>query len=271
MKKQKAALADFTENNLPHNRWQVFKDIIKQRYDVLLKIGVILFLFLLPYLIITLLGDITYNAMGEETSREEFAYIDTVISLVNIGPLALLGLGLSGAWKIIRNLVWGEPIFFRENFFSGLRQNRLIFVFVFLILGLVDFLLSYLQVLIPDDLIRTIITALCFVFLIPVAMYLLSAAVLYKDGFWALLKSSVVFFIKTAPISLAFALFFVGIWFIGFIELFIVKVIVAMVSITIMFPVYLVGWTLYSYSVFDKMVNSTLYPDYVDKGIYRIK
>ena len=61
------------------------------------------------------------------------------------------------------------------------------------------------------------------------------------------------------------------IWFIGFIELFIVKVIVAMVSITIMFPVYLVGWTLYSYSVFDKMVNSTLYPDYVDKGIYRIK
>ena len=273
MRNQKAAKKDFTEESLPHNRVEVFFDIIKQRYDVLLKIGALLLFFSLPFLAVEAIGELTYINMLKEgrTAQEEYFVLRQTISLINLGPIAVFGLGLSGIMKIVRNLVWGEPIFFGKNFFSGVRQNWIIFVFVFLIIGIINILLSYVDGLIQNDFVRAIPTAASIVFFLPIAMYVLSATVVYKDGFLSILKNSIKFFIKSAPVCFLFVLVLVGVFCINLIGLLILRLVLTVVAIVALLPLYLIGWTLYSHSVFDKMVNSTLYPDYVDKGIYRLK
>ena len=273
MRKQKAAGKDFTENNLPHNRREVFFDVIKQRYDVILKLGVAIFLFMLPVLLIKAIGNITYNNMIEQGgyTYEELSAIGQTLALIDILPISVLGFCFAGVMKVIRNLVWGEPIFFFKDFFSGIKQNRIYFVFVFLFFALINFLLSYINVLIEDELLRAIPTVLCLTLLLPVGMFFLSATVVYNDGFLTILKNSVIFFIKSAPVCILFVLAFAASFLLDYIELMVVRYILIIALIIVALPIYLIAWTLYSHSVFDKMVNSKLYPDYVDKGIYRIK
>ena len=271
MKKRKSANRDFTEDSLPHNRVEVFFDVLKQRYDVLLKIGALLLVFLLPTLIVGLIGDVTYlNVLSEgQASEAELAALNQTFTLINVGPIAFFGLGLAGAIKVVRNLVWGEPVFFWKDFFSGIKQNRLIYVFVFLIFALVKLLLSYLNALIPSDLLRALPSAICLVFLAPIGMFELSATVVYKDGFLSLLGNSVKFFVKSAPVCFVFVLVLAGAFLIDYIELFILRCVLKVLAIVLFLPLYILAWTLFSHRVFDKMVNTALYPDYVDKGIYR--
>ena len=273
MRERKAAKKDFTEESLPHNRVEVFFDIIRQRYDVLLRIGVLLLLFSLPYLIVEAIGELTYINMLKEgrTTREEFYALRQTVSLIDLGVIAIFGLGLSGVMKIVRNLVWGEPIFFGKDFFTGVRQNRIIYVLVFLIIAIINLLLSYVEGFIQNDYVRVIPAVLCISLLLPVGMYVLSATVVYKDGFLSILKNSFKFFVKSAPVCFIFVLVLVGVFCIGLIGSLILRFVLTVVAIVALLPVYLIAWTLYSHSIFDKMVNSTLYPDYVDKGIYRSK
>ena len=272
MKKQKAANRDFTEENLPHNRVEVFFDVLKQRYDVLLKIGAILLAFLLPTLIVGIISDLTYLAViskGQAT-EEELAALNQTFALINVGPIAFFGLGLAGAMKVVRNLVWGEPVFFGKDFFSGIKQNRLIYVFVFLVYALVNLLLSYLNAFISDEFLRAIPSAVCLMVLAPIGMFVLSATAVYKDGFLSILKNSVKFFVKTAPVCFVFILVLASAFLIDYIELFVLRCVLKVLIIVLFLPLYLVSWTLYSHKIFDKMVNSTLYPEYVDKNIYRL-
>ena len=271
MKKQKAAKEDFSIRSLPHSRVEVFLDIIKQRYDVLFKMGVVLLALMLPFFACELFADAAYSGMAEggEFSAEDVVSLQLTVSLIKILPFAVFGLGLAGVMKIARELVWGEPIFFTESFFSGIRQNRIIFVFVFLIAGSIAFFLEWLSTLISVELLKLLPFGVCAVTLLPVAMFVLSATVVYKDGFLSILISSFKFFIKSAPIAISFVIVLSAAFLINLITLLAVKIAVAVVLTVCFLPLYIVAWTLYSHSVFDKMVNSALYPDLVDKGVYR--
>ena len=271
MKEQKASKKDFTVENLPHNRVEVFFDVIKQRYDVLLKIGVLLLVFLLPFLMVKLIEQAAYINLisADNASENDIISLQLSVSIVNVGPIVFFGFGLSGVMKIIRNLVWYEPIFFFKDFRSGQRQNKLIYIFVFLIYGLISVLIKYLNGIIENNFLKTIPVGLCLALLLPIGMYILSATVVYKDGFVSLLKSAVVFFIKTVPISFLFVLVLSGAFCVELIDHIIIRYVLIVFVILICLPMYLLAWTLYSHKIFDKMVNYKIYPGYVDKGINR--
>ena len=271
MKKQKAAKKDFVEENLPHNRVEVFFDVIKQRYDVLLRSGTVLLIFLLPVLAVELMGEATYFEMlkGEHVFESEVSGLFNTVSLIKVVPIALFGLGLSGIMRICRNLVWYEPIFFRKDFLSGVRQNWIIYVFVFFIFAILNLLIGYLSSFIPNEFLKSLPAGMCLALLLPIGMYVLSATAVYKDGFLSVLRNSVKFFIKSAPVSLLFAMLLSAAFCIKLIEHLIVRYALIAVLTVVVLPLFLVAWTLYSHSIFDKMVNSALYPEYVDKGIQR--
>ena len=271
MKKQKAAKKDFVEENLPHNRVEVFFDVIKQRYDVLLRSGAVLLIFLLPVIAVELMGEATYFEMlkGEQVLESEVSGLFYTVSLIKVGPIALFGLGLSGIMKICRNLVWYEPVFFRKDFLSGIRQNWIIYVFVFFIFAILNLLIGYLSDFILNEFLKHLPTGVCLAVLLPVGMYVLSATAVYKDGFLSVLRNSIKFFIKSAPVSLLFVTLLSAAFCIKLIEHLIVRYALIAVLTVVVLPLFLVAWTLYSHSIFDKMVNSALYPDYVDRGIQR--
>ena len=273
MKQQKAAQRDFVEENLPHNRFEVFFDVIKQRYDVLLKAGGLLLVFLLPVFAVDLIGESYYYNMinGEVPSQTELSGLKNTVAMINVGPIAIFGFGLSGVMRIIRNLIWDEPIFFIKDFVSGIRQNRLNFVLVFLVFAIIRVLIVFFSGLISNEFLKYLPAALCLAVLLPIGMYALSATVVYKDGLLSILINSVKFFIKSVPVAVLFVLILSGSFCITLIGNLIIRYVLIVVFVVILLPVFLVAWMLYSCCIFDRLVNNRLYPEYVDKGVHRIK
>ena len=62
--KLKRAKSDFTVNDLPKNRCEVFADCVKERFLLFLFMGLTLLLFALPLIFVTLLSDNTAGARG---------------------------------------------------------------------------------------------------------------------------------------------------------------------------------------------------------------
>jgi len=273
MRKQKVAKNDFTPEKLPHNRVEVFFDCLKQRYDVWFKLGAVCLLFMIPLFIVEVIKDASYihlEAGGNATAENIFAFEET-FALYNVLPFVIFGIGLSGIMKVIRQLVWGEPIFFWHTFLSGVKQNYITYLFVFLLYGFYRMLIIYVEGLIPINYVNRIPTALSLVVLLPAVMFLLTATTIYKEGMAKLFGNSFKFYIKSAPITLAFVIVLAASICINLIDLKVVKYILMAVFIIFLLPMYLIAWTLHAHSVFDKMVNINLYPDYVDKGVNRTK
>ena len=271
MRKQRSAKSDFTAQMLPHNRVEVFFDVIKQRYDVLFKIGLLSLAFLLPAIVVGLIGELSYvNAAGEGATGEELFDLQLFFAIVNAGPFALVGFGLAGIMRIIRNLVWGEPIIFGKDFSTGVKQNGAVFVFTFLLFALINVVVTAAANVLPSGLVKALPVAVCVAVFLPVGEYVLCSSVVYKDGFFTLVKNSAKFYIKSAPISLLFAFLLSAALCVCFIGPLALRLSLTAFAVVFLLPLYLLARTLYSHGVFDKLVNAALYPEYVDRGVYRI-
>lgn len=272
MRKQRQAATDFTMEKLPHNRVEVFFDCLKQRYDIWFKMGIVLFVFALPILLVVILRDNAYSIMAQndELTADKILATKETFALINLLPLIIFSVGLAGVMKVVRQLVWGEGIFFFEDFKSGVKQNAIIYIFIFAVYGLVKMLVIYVESLIPVEIVNRIPTAVLAVTLLPIAMFTLTATVIYKDGFLKVFASSVKFYVKNAPITLAFVIILAAAFCVEYIPYVVAKYAVIAVVIIVLLPMYLIAWSLFANSVFDKMVNISLYPEYVDKGVYRL-
>ena len=86
----KRAKNDFTVNDLPKNRYEVFADCIKERFLLFPSMGLTLLLFALPLFFVTLLSDNTAGALysaylnGESTQAELNELIRSATSLYSL-------------------------------------------------------------------------------------------------------------------------------------------------------------------------------------------
>ena len=102
---------DFTVLDLPHNRFQVFFDLIKTRYEIFLMISGMLFMFLIPFvvleIVITIFSNNAYSNYINETIsllqyQTQVFQINLIFGLVEIIALFIFCVGLSGISRIIK-------------------------------------------------------------------------------------------------------------------------------------------------------------------------
>ena len=138
--KRRANKNDFTEENLPHNRKEQLLDIIKVRYRTLLNIGLILFIFLIPYMFSTLAKTLYEISIYEQYEPEEAIQLIRTNALIfggiNIICLVIFAIGLSGVMKIVKRLCFYDPVFFKEDFKAGIKDNSGFMIGLFIILGI---------------------------------------------------------------------------------------------------------------------------------------
>lgn len=277
-KKQKAASVDFTELQLPHNRRQQFSDCIKVRWALLIQTGAILFLFLLPCFILLIYRDFTVMGFAAQVSdgeltAEEYAQrlsgADLVFNAVNIVCLAVASVGFAGAARVFRQLIWGEAVFFRNDFITGIKSNGKAFLLIFVLAGAVlwiDNTVGSLQF--PVEIVKYIPLGISVVFLLPPALFVLSQTVVYNNSASTSLKNACILYIKSAPVTVLFLVVLILPVFTQFIPLVFVKYGVLLFITLFLLPLYLLAWLLFSFSLFDKFINKENFPELYGRGIY---
>lgn len=275
----KYSSTDFKESNLPHNRKEVFFDTIKVRFLLYVKIGFILFLFLLPFLALNLYGKLVVtsyldvNGITDETMLYANK-VKLIITLLYIPTFIIFSIGLSGCMKVIKQLIWGEGIIFGDDFKAGIKENYQPFIVTFVLFGLIYLFDSYINTLeIEYEFIKYIPFGVTFVFVIPVLMYILTQSIMYTNRYTTYIKNAIYFFIKTVPVSLLYTLVLIILIYpinTSYIPSLWIQYSVVSVIIIILLPLFISAKILYDFSIYDKFINSKDYPEYVDKGINRI-
>ena len=274
----KKAKTDFTINDLPKNRWEVFGDCLKERFLLFLSMGVVLLLFALPLFFVTILSDNTMGALysayinGEHSQEEFYALVQSANSLYAlffISCYIVLAVGIAGVMQVIRQLVWGEGIFFMQDLIEGIKSNGLNYASIAFLSGLAAYLINTFLPIQSNGFLIAVPIVLSFVFLPPIG-FMISQIVIYKNPFFKYLINGFMLYIKTVPTTLPFLLLFMIPAFLGLnlIPL-IVKYVILFVFFLLLAPMLLTGWFLYCCSVFDKLINKEFYPEIYDKGVYR--
>lgn len=276
-KKQKFADREFTEQQLPHNRRQQFFDCLKVRFSLFMRIGVILLLFLLPCFILAVYRDFTFIGFGarlsegEITSEQYFQMTsgtNMVVSAIDIVCLAVASVGFAGTARVIRQLIWGEAVFFRNDFSDGVRANGKSYVILFVLIGAVNFINTLTgSMQFPVEIVKYIPFAISVVVLLPVALFILSQTVVYKNNVRTLLKNGCILYMKSAPVVWLFLCAFVLFFLTGFIPLVFVKYVLQVALIVFVLPLFMLGWLLNSFSLFDKYINKNQFPELYNRGV----
>jgi len=136
----KAGQADFTVEELPKNRWELFCQTLRVRFSALIGVNLLYVLFCLPALIWTLINFVAMNTSltpvaellnsGAAIASEELAaaqrnlmgYLNLYL-LGMIPCLALAGLGSTGEMYVLRNWARDDHSFVLSDFRDAIRDN----------------------------------------------------------------------------------------------------------------------------------------------------
>ena len=288
-------LPDFTPDKLPGTRWQLFKDVFFGRFGALVKINLLTLLFCLPaiaWLIVMMMikqadgallpysGNIGvgYPITGDVTALGEaraFSY-DLQTYLVLIPLIVIAGIGLSGAFYVMRRLVWGEGTSVGGHFFRGIKQNFLPFLWSSLFLGVSLFIVManigiYEHMASVHPVVKVlgiVISIVQFFFILCMMMFLTTQAVTYKLKTWGLIKNSFLFSIALLPQNLIILLLSaIPVLLMIFLPA-IVRVFVIMIFILFGFSYIMLVWTVYAHWAYDRFINDRVAGAVKNRNMY---
>ena len=279
-KKYKVAKSDFTIGQLPKNRKEVFFDCLKVRYDLFLKIGLVLFIFGLPIIIILFSHyflNLNVYHQFDEGIIDENTYYNLIIAYRNIKNVLLLAgliifsIGIAGVMRVIRLLIWYEGITFSYDFYLGIKQNIKHVSLLFLLFGIINFLNGLsLNEAINHQLfifIENLPLSISIVLLLPIGLLVLSQITIYADKFFTYLRNGFILYLLTFLKTIIIIIGLFSPMLLLLFNIIFVKIIVVLFLFIIYLPIGLVIWQLYSCSIFDKYINQKNYPHLVNKGI----
>ena len=269
-KANKSTLRNFTEAMLPRDRKSQFFDCLRQRKDLILKSAMILFLFQIPFLAVKTIANLTYaNMLATNVDTAIIAAFLRVVYMLQIPCYAIMGLGFAAISRVLRQLIFSEPVFFGYHLKMGLTQNGKRFTGIFLLGGIILFLCN-LSKFFWSGFISYVPAVIFTVIFLPAGLYMLSQAVFYEVRFTQSFSNGIVLLVAELRPTLGFSLFVMALGMIDYIPLLLVRILLNC-GIIVALPIIELGWLLFSCQVFDKTINPKLNPEIIGKGLYRPK
>ena len=274
MAKKRIAKAkfDFTENLLPSNRKEVFVDCLKIKKTVMVKIGFRLLLCSLPLILSYLLMNISVSSMYDQyllgnVEIEAMRSTVNAFNLINILLWCIVGIGCAGSFRVVRMMIWQEPIFINSDFSDGIKLNWKPFLAIFSVIGFVIFAIMAVDVQAELQYLLIFISA---ILLLPVLIIMMGLYNVYNitpseavyNSLTIYIKGLFYNFIMAIGASVIFALLIAS----GVLKYLLIPLFVLLIA-----PVMMVAIHLYLCYLFDININRFSYPEYVDRGIHRRK
>ena len=279
MKKLKKAASDFTFAQLPHNRKEVFFDCLKMRFGTVVCCGLLLLLFALPLVATEIVYDVVqlniYNGFvdGALTEAQASMYsgeLQIYTSLAQIVGFCILAVGLSGVVRVLRQLIWGEPIFFGVDFKRGIKQNWLRFVEVFAVVAVVNAASVACATFLGGSFVGYIPYGVLIFLAIPMGLFVLSQSAVYDVGIGKATTNALAFYGKKLWCTLLFTALAIVFALLRLMPISAVKYLLVSLSTVFLAPMYIMLWLLVSCSVFDEILNKENFPELYDRGVYRL-
>lgn len=281
-RKPKVAKIDFTEASLPHSRRDVFRDVLKNRWKDLLKVGALLLLFSLPLLVFGAVGEINAaniyaeyknGAISAETCASEVAASNGAFALIKIIGYIIFSVGIAGSARVLRQIIWDEPLFFFEDFKDGIKIYGGQFALAMFLYGLCSYTVVFFSSA-ANGILYAIALGLGVFILLPAMFFWLSERTVYANKIGENIRNGFMFYVRTLfksigmlllaflPFTLEYVLEFFGLYN------FIFKYSYLLICTFLLLPLGIMLWLLYTYSVFDKYINAELFPEILHKGFY---
>lgn len=285
-KKLLAAHDDFQSSDLPSMRRAQFFDILKMRWELILKMGLLFLLFFLPLLAAIIYRDFNFAGLEKglsaeletgEITKEQFDQefvtgyqgIKFIFALLLIPCLLVLSFYFMGAMRIYRQLAYGEPIYFWHDFMKGIKNNWLSFGMIFLLGGIITaFLVIFFNTGDQRWYLYVIPLALSVDLLFPIGLIMLSLLTCYQVSLGDLIKNSFVIYLKKIHIILPTALLFLSPILLGMLNVAIFKWLILVLVAILLVPLMFLFWNQFTLSCFDQYINAQKYPELLFKGLY---
>ena len=268
---------DFSKNNLPNNRFNLYKDILKNRLSLLFSIGLIVLLFSIPLLLVSIFKKIALiNVLNLDISdadkyREFFATNNTFNLLYTLGFI-ILGVGLSGIYQVVRRLVYGDNIIFKLDFKNGVKSNIKIFLFIFTLIGFINFGFQFIIYYLTDlsrvsYQISIIVIIVLIGILIPIIPILLTSSTIYSLPLYGHIKNSFLLSYRKWYFSFPIGLLNIGLAFLSLIPNDTVYYLFITFMPLVFSPFIILLNVIYSDSLFDEYINKDNFKEIYRKGL----
>lgn len=267
------ARRDFTEQDLPATRAALFRDCYRVHFPLLLRLGLTVLLFMLPLLLIELVADgyeIGLNERISSLTEQEWQVAKTEAALIfgaaRVVLRALFAFLLAGAVQVLRQLIWNEPIFFRDDLRAGLRENGARFFAAGAFMGIGLYTLS----LLPSHFLTGVFGGALLFFCLPTVIWWLLWSVYYRLTFFGALKNAFAAYLRTAPRTLLLTLVTVApLWSV---ETLLHPYPIARYVLWLLWAVLaavptVMAWLLTASDTFDEEINRTHYPTAYRRGL----
>ena len=278
-KKQEKHITDAdAKRTLPHNRKELFFDLLKNRKMALFSLSCFVFMFFIPLAVDLFIFNFLESVA---IANEKYDYLFSLIfySMLIMIPCMVIGfIGLIGGFYVAKKMVWQEGTMIAVDFFQGIKENWKHATLSGLLFGVIlfNFIVggSYLIINFRAAPVWSGIgigaLGLFFMLFGMVVVLNNTQDVYYTNSFMATIKNSfcllgllhwriLVTFILSTGVVITLACF-------NFITL-----IIGLLLFAIFNSVIIILYTLISHYGFDKFINQEHYPDYVNKGLYKIE
>lgn len=268
---------DFNVENLPRTRRMQFLDILNTRFLLLVLIGLITILSSLPLIALIAFRDIAIvnvsNAFLEEKIDSEtlVAQTNNLRIIYHLGlfvALPFIALALSGNLRVMRQLIWGEGVFYREDFKMGLKQNALCFILCSEIFAIFSFVQYLIRILIGGYIAPGISYGIELIAIFPLIMTYCYSHTIYTNTFVNSLKNSFIMTFKNLPEVFLFFILTYGVVFLKYIENSLVKMIILVILLVFYIPLALLASFLSQMHIYDKDFNIRYHKDLYKRGLY---
>ena len=264
--------------SLPHNRKEVFFDLLSHRKMTLFALSCYTFMFFIPLAVDLIVFNYIESAA---IASEKYEYLFSLLfySMLIMLPCMVVGfLGIAGAFYTMKRLVWQEDVNLAVDFFHGIKENWKHAIINGLLFGVALFGMvvggSYLLIFAPSSPITCGIGigALILVFLTfgLVTSLNFTQDVYYENGYLTTFKNSFSFMgLLNWKVLLLFLLSTGGIIALALFNLLTLGI--GLLLFAILNSVVIALYTLIAHSAFDRYINKEHYPDMVGKGLYKVE
>lgn len=266
------------KRKLPTNRKEVFFDLLKYRKMNMFALSCFVFMFFIPLAVDLFLFNYL-EAVAISAGKSDYLFSLVFYSMLIMIPCMMIGfIGLIAGFYVAKKMVWQEGTMLAVDFFQGIKENWKHAVINGLLFGLILFGLvmgsSYLLIYQKAQPVLTGIGigALVLLFLTFGMVIAINCTqdVYYVNSYGVTLKNSFCLLgLLNWRILLIFILSTGATFTLCCFNL--ITTAIGLFLFAVLNSVVIILYTLVSHFGFDKYINLEHYPDYVNKGLYKIE
>lgn len=268
--------SDYSKEMLPKSRTVQFGRILRDNFVIFVKLGLILMFLMLPFVFALTMKNIGISnvmkdaALSDAEKLEKSVFLSIVFGAIYIPCIMFLFVGLCGILKILRRLIWDEPLFFKHDFFVGIKESFGPFLLYGFLSGLIGFF-NILAFHIAVGYVKYIsygLIGISFAIVMPILLVAAYVSSIYSCKLSTSFTVSVKLFARRGIFTILILLILYTSYFLNFLQIPIVfYVAIIFVLIILPFPIWLLLSYINCFKNLDDYINVYHYPDKAYLGL----